>query len=79
MQVAGFMVGCPFKLGDRIAVAYIGGKAVLNYPAGVDDATITDIITAHSLKNDTVTFLYELNGKEKLELIRWEDMQEEEY
>lgn len=79
MQAAGFVTRCPFELGDRIAVAYIGGKAVLNYPAGVEDATITDIITAHSLKNGTVTFLYELNGERKLELIRWEDMQEEEY
>lgn len=79
MQAAGFVARCPFELGDRIAVAYMDGKAVLNYPAGVEDATITDIMTVHSLKNGTVTFLYELNGERKLELIRWEDMQEEEY
>lgn len=79
MQKAAFSVYCPYEIGDRVAVAYIGDKAVLNYPAGVEDAIITDIITAHSLKNGTVTFLYELNGERKVTLTKWEEMQEGEY
>lgn len=79
MQQAAFLVHCPYEIGDRVAVAYIGDKAVLNYPAGVEEAIITDIITAHSLKNGTVTFLYELNGERKVQLTKWEEMQEGEY
>jgi Ni2+-binding GTPase involved in maturation of urease and hydrogenase len=76
MQAAGFAVHCPYELGDRVEVAIIEGMAITGYPrkAGTALMEITDILTIHSLKKNTVTFLYELDGKKKMQLIPWEEL-----
>lgn len=56
MQKAGFVATCPFEIGDRIQC---GSKQV----------TITDILAVHSLKNHSVTFLYEFDNSGKYQPI----------
>lgn len=63
MQQAVFMAHCPYELGDIVEVAIIEGMAITGYPRrlGTAEMQITDIITEHSLKNGTVSFIYELD------------------
>lgn len=49
MKIAKFNAFCPFELGDQIVLKN-------------EMRIITDIVTWHSLKNQTVTFLYELDN-----------------
>ena len=54
---------CPYEIGDKI----VTGREIhppelaFKFPAAV--RTITDIVCEHSVKNGTVTFLYELDGR----------------
>ena len=76
MQQAVFMAHCPYELGDIVEVAIIEGKAITGYPRrlGTAEMQITDIITEHSLKNGTVSFIYELDGKKRMRLIPWNEL-----
>ena len=76
MQKAAFLVHCPYEIGDKVEIAMIDGMAITGYPRSIGTAqmTITDIITQHSLKNGQVTFIYELNGTKKVELIPWQEL-----
>lgn len=76
MQAAGFTAICPYELGDRIEVAIIDGMAITEYPRKTGTAlmTITDILAIHSIKRGTVTFLYEFDGKEQMQLIPWREL-----
>ena len=76
MQAAGFMAHCPYEVGDRVEVAIIEGMAITGYPrkAGTALMTVTDILAIHSIKRGTVTFLYELDGKKKMQLIPWREL-----
>ena len=76
MQQAVFMAHCPYELGDIVAVAIIEGIAITGYPRrlGTAEMQITDIITEHSLKNGTVSFIYELDGKKRMQLIPWNEL-----
>lgn len=76
MQQAVFMAHCPYELGDRVEIVMIDGMAVTGYPSRVKSGkmTITDILTVHSLKNGVVSFLYELDGHKKTELIPWQEL-----
>ena len=59
MQQAVFTAHCPYELGDIVDTA---------------EMQITDIITEHSLKNGTVSFIYELDGKKRMRLIPWNEL-----
>lgn len=76
MQQAAFLVHCPYEIGDRVEVAIVEGMGITGYPrkAGTALMKITDILTIHSLKKGTVTFLYELDGKKQMQLIPWEEL-----
>ena len=73
MQARGFAAHCPYELGDTIEVVITDSIAITGYPgkAGKALATITDILTIHSAKKGAVTFLYELDGREIMQLIPW--------
>lgn len=64
------------ELGDIVEVAIIEGMAITGYPRrlGTAEMQITDIITEHSLKNGTVSFIYELDGKKRMRLIPWNEL-----
>lgn len=76
MQQAVFMAHCPYEIGDRVEIVMIGGMAVTGYPSRAKSGkmTITDILTVHSLKNNIVSFLYELDGHKRTELIPWKEL-----
>lgn len=76
MQQAVFMARCPYELGDMVEIVMIDGMAITGYPRKLGTAAmkITDIITEHSLKKGTVSFLYELDGKKRMRLIPWEEL-----
>jgi hypothetical protein len=76
MQKAEFIAYCPYELGDTVEVSIIEGMGVIGYPrkAGTALMTITDIIAEHSLKKGTVSFIYELDGKKKMQLIPWQEL-----
>lgn len=76
MQQAVFTAHCPYELGDIVEVAIIEGMAITGYPRrlGTAEMQITDIITEHSLKNGTVSFIYELDGKKRMRLIPWNEL-----
>lgn len=76
MQQAVFIAHCPYELGDIVEVAIIEGMAITGYPRrlGTAEMQITDIITEHSLKNGTVSFIYELDGKKRMRLIPWNEL-----
>lgn len=76
MQQAVFMAHCPYELGDIVEVTIIEGMAITGYPRrlGTAEMQITDIITEHSLKNGTVSFIYELDGKKRMRLIPWNEL-----
>lgn len=76
MQQAVFTAHCPYELGDIVEVAIIEGMAITGYPRrlGTAEMQITDIITEHSLKNGTVSFIYELDGKKRMQLIPWNEL-----
>lgn len=76
MQQAVFMAHCPYELGDIVEVAIIEGMAITGYPRrlGTAEMQITDIITEHSLKNGTVSFIYELDSKKRMQLIPWNEL-----
>lgn len=76
MQQAIFTAHCPYELGDIVEVAIIEGMAITGYPRrlGTAEMQITDIITEHSLKNGTVSFIYELDGKKRMRLIPWNEL-----
>lgn len=76
MQARGFIAHCPYELGDTVEVAIIDGMAITGYPrkAGTALMTITDILTIHSAKRGTVSFLYELDGKKQTQLIPWQEL-----
>lgn len=67
---------CNSELGDIVEVAIIEGMAITGYPRrlGTAEMQITDIITEHSLKNGTVSFIYELDGKKRMQLIPWNEL-----
>ena len=66
----------PYELGDIVEVVIIEEMAITGYPRrlGTAEMQITDIITEHSLKNGTVTFIYELDGKKRMQLIPWNEL-----
>ena len=72
MQQAIFTAHCPYELGDIVEVAIIEGMAIRRL--GTAEMQITDIITEHSLKNGTVSFIYELDGKKRMRLIPWNEL-----
>jgi hypothetical protein len=79
MQRAAFIAHCPYELGDIVQVAIIEGMAVTGYPRqiGTQRMRITDILAVHSIKNNTVTFLYDLEGEhgtKRVPLIPWEEL-----
>lgn len=76
MQKAAFLAHCPYEIGDKLEIAMIDGMAITEYPGSLGNAlmTITDIITQHSLKSGRVTFIYELDGMKKVELIPWKEL-----
>lgn len=57
MKYAEFKAVCPYEIGDKIKVIREEREEV---------HTITDIVCVHSVKNGTVTFLYELDNSGKL-------------
>lgn len=82
MQKAAFIAHSPYELGDTIEVAVFEGIAVTGYPRsiGTKVVKITDIMALHSLKNNTVTFLYdleEISGKasyRKIQIVPWAEL-----
>lgn len=72
MKFTAFNATCPFEIGDKIKSrrrATPGeAEAFRLDPAAVVEEvhTITDIVCEHSVKNGTVTFLYELDDSGKL-------------
>ena len=78
MQQAVFMAHYPYEIGDIVEVAIVEGMAITGYPRklGTAEMRITDIITEHSLKNGTVSFIYELDGKKRMRLIPWKELTE---
>ena len=72
MKLAAFNATCPFEIGDKIKIRReIRGELAKRFhliPATVVEEvhTITDIVCIHSVKNGTVTFLYELDDSGKL-------------
>lgn len=78
MQKAGFVAYSPYELGDKVEITIIEGMAITGYPKMVSTGTalmtITDILAVHSLKNNQVTFLYELDGRKRMQLIPWEEL-----
>lgn len=72
MKLAAFNATCPFEIGDKIKSrrrATPGeAEAFRLDPAAVVEEvhTITDIVCEHSVKNGTVTFMYELDNSGKL-------------
>lgn len=79
MQKSAFIARCPYELGDVVEVAIIDGMAVTGYPRKIGTALmkITDILAVHSLKRNSVTFLYELDGKKQMPLIPWQELTRE--
>lgn len=71
MKLAAFNATCPFEIGDKIKSRrrVKPGEAEtfrLDPAAVVEEVhTITDIVCVHSVKNGTVTFLYELDNSGK--------------
>ena len=69
MKLAAFNATCPFEIGDKITERreiHPTGLA-FNGPVFTEvTRTITDIVCVHSVKNGTVTFLYELDNSGKL-------------
>ena len=72
MKFTAFNATCPFEIGDKIKTRKLvredmAARAHLS-PATVieEEHTITDIVCVHSVKNGTVTFLYELDNSGKL-------------
>lgn len=69
MKLAAFNATCPFEIGDKIKIRReIRGELAKHFhliPATVVEEvhTITDIVCVHSVKNGTVTFMYELDGR----------------
>lgn len=69
MKFTAFNATCPFEIGDKIKSrrrATPGeAEAFRLDPAAVVEEvhTFTDIVCEHSVKNGTVTFLYELDGR----------------
>ena len=78
MQKAGFVAYSPYELGDKVKITLIEGMAITGYlkmvSTGTAFMTITDILAIHSLKNNQVSFLYELDGKKTMELTPWEEL-----
>lgn len=72
MKLAAFNATCPFEIGDKIKIRReIRGELAKRFrliPATVVEEahTITDIVCVHSVKNGTVTFMYELDNSGKL-------------
>ena len=72
MKLAAFNATCPFEIGDEIKIRReIRGELAKRFhliPATVVEEahTITDIVCVHSVKNGTVTFMYELDNSGKL-------------
>lgn len=72
MKFTAFNAKCPFEIGDKIKSrrrAKPGeAEAFRLDPAAVVEEvhTITDIVCVHSVKNGTVTFMYELDNSGKL-------------
>lgn len=72
MKLAAFNATCPFEIGDKIKIRReIRGELAKRFhliPATVVEEvhTITDIVCVHSVKNGTVTFMYELDNNGKL-------------
>lgn len=72
MKFAAFNARCPFEIGDKIKTSRRvspeeAGCFGLDPAAVVEEVhTITDIVCVHSVKNGTVTFLYELDNSGKL-------------
>jgi hypothetical protein len=82
MQKAAFIAHSPYELGDTIEVVVFEGIAVTGYPraTGTKAVKITDIMTLHSLKNNTVTFLYDLEeisskaSYRKIQIVHWAEL-----
>ena len=72
MKFTAFNATCPFEIGDKIKSrrrAKLGEVEAFRLdPAAVVEEvhTITDIVCVHSVKNGTVTFMYELDNSGKL-------------
>jgi len=76
MQVAGFVVHCPYEVGDKVNITLQGGIGIVGGPATTRTAevTITDILAVHSVKRNQLTFIYEIENTETIHLISWEDL-----
>ena len=72
MKFTAFNATCPFEIGDKIKTRkrepeHMAARFHLTPAAVVEEVhTITDIVCVHSVKNGTVTFLYELDNSGKL-------------
>lgn len=75
MQTTTLGARCPYKIGDRVEVAFMDGVAFTGFPRRDVTALmqITDILTIHSLKGNEVTFAYELDSKKVMMLVDWQD------
>lgn len=75
MKLAAFNATCPFEIGDKIKIRReIRGELAKRFhliPATVVEEahTITDIVCVHSVKNGTVTFMYELDNSGKMVIL----------
>ena len=66
MKIAEFRAFCPHEIGDALIVRIIDKTCKIPYLSTQDDfCTITNIMCLHSLKDQTVQFMYELDGSEK--------------
>lgn len=72
MKFTAFNATCPFEIGDKIKTRkrepeHMAARFHLTPAAVVEEVhTITDIVCVHSVKNGTVTFMYELDNSGKL-------------
>lgn len=66
MKIAEFRAFCPHEIGDALIVRRTDKTCKIPYLSTQDDfCTITNIMCLHSLKDQTVQFMYELDGSEK--------------
>lgn len=82
MQKAVVRAYSPYEVGDTVEVTILEGMAVTGFPKDIRTMVmkITDILTLHSFKNNTVTFLYDLESVNekvscsKIRIVPWVEL-----